>query len=371
MIYIYGFPSFLAFSPLHCQPTAIFYHYTHYFQTFIIVSTMKPVAFTSLLLPILLAPTIASQLINEYQDNSLPQPAALSSTPSRKNILEGSKSSPGQTNLICTTPGSCFDDCGSYHSGCTKDLDPSYHFCNNIGDEWTCSQRPEAQTPSATSLPPSSIFSIPASTPLGLLRQRSLGHLYEGNFEDNHIEDETQPEAEPEPTIFANITKQVKRDSCAGTGANNYSNTCCGPQEDNCCTNVHGNCAAYELCECKWAFPNNCWCLWPSAGSFLQPPSIFTIPGHILCSTLLTLSNTIPTLARQPDDKRNLKRGTSDANCGADHVVCFAGYHCKNDGKDNYACSGTSSLRPPRIFFILSLPFQIILSMFGSIKTIV
>jgi hypothetical protein len=40
-------------------------------------------------------------------------------------------------------------------------------------------------------------------------------------------------------------------------------------------------------------------------------------------------------------------------------------------GKDNYACSGTSSQRSPRIFFILSLPFQIILSMFGSMKTLV
>jgi hypothetical protein len=175
---------------------------------------MKLVALTALLLPILLAPTIASQLINEFQDNSLSQPAALSLTPSRKIILESSKSSPGQRNLIYTTLGSCFDNCGTYHNGCTKNLDPSYHFCNNIGDEWTCSQRPGAQTPSATSLPPSSIFPIPVSTPLGLLRQRSLGHLYEGNLEDNHIEDKIQPEAEPEPTIFANITMHVKRDSC-------------------------------------------------------------------------------------------------------------------------------------------------------------
>jgi hypothetical protein len=403
-------------------------------------------------------------------------------------------------------------------------LDPSYHFCNFIGDEWTCSRRPEEQTSSISSLSPSRILPISASTPLELLRQRSLGHPYEGNFEDNHI-DESQPEAEPEstlftnitmqvrqdgpvgcdpnnplvatccgtqkencqasdpnhqchckgiletncyciqpyydggnsirppriftipgsilrsiiftrfpisvsttfglfgqhsltnldegdlednqdeddikletepqPSIFTNITMQVKRDSCAGTGPSNWTNTCCGPQEDNCCLDVHGNCSAYDLCEWKWENPYDCWCLLPSGCSSLQPPRLFTIPGHILRSTILTLSssslrllgifsipqslfrstlltltNSIPALAKQPDDKRDLIPGRDDTDCGTGHVVCLAGYHCKNVGKVNYACSGTSSLRPPRIFFILSRPFQILLAVFGSMKTL-
>jgi hypothetical protein len=354
---------------------------------------MKLIAFTSFLLPILLAPKIASQLTNAFQDNSLPQPAALSSTPSRNIIPEGSKSSQKQRNLICNTPGSCFDDCGTYHSDCTKDLDPSYHFCNNIGDEWTCSQQPGAQTSSANSLTPSSIFPISASTPFGLLRQRSLKHPYEGNFEDNQDEDYTQQETESEPTISTNISMQVRQDGPVDCDPNNLVvATCCGTQQVNC---KAGN-AEWE-CYCKW-IENDCYCIQPyhDGGCSLRIPRIITLPGHILRSTiltlhsfslhlvgnfsipgslfqstLLTLSNTTPALAKEPDEKRNLKRGTSDVDCGTGHLVCLAGYHCKNVGKDNYACSGTSSQRSPRIFFILSLPFQIILSMFGSMKTLV
>jgi hypothetical protein len=65
---------------------------------------MKLLAFTYLLVTVLIAPTTVSQLTNAFQDNSLLQPVALSSTPTRNIILEGSKSSPGQRNLICTTP---------------------------------------------------------------------------------------------------------------------------------------------------------------------------------------------------------------------------------------------------------------------------
>jgi hypothetical protein len=355
---------------------------------------MKLIAFTSFLLPILLAPKIASQLANAFQDNSLPQPPALSSTLSRNIILEGSKSSLGQRNLICTTPGSCFDDCGTYHSDCTKDLDPLYHFCNNIGDEWTCSQRPEVQTSSANSVTPSNIFPISASTPLGLLRQRSLAHSYDGHFEA-HQDEDTQQETESEPTLSTNITMQVRQVAVGCDPENYLINTCCGPQQENC-----GATCPDCVCKCKgWSgTSNNCICIEPiiSGGSSLHSPRIFTLPGHILHSiilalsssslnllgifsipgslfqsTLLTLSNTTPALAKEPDEKQNLKRGTSDVDCGTGHLVCLAGYHCKNVGKDNYACSGTSSQRSPRIFFILSLPFQIILSMFGSMKTLV
>jgi len=191
-LYIFGFPvPYLPFS--FC--TINLQHYsnisTNSFER--TISKMKLLAFTCLLLTVLLAPTTASDLTNAFQDNSLPQPAALSSTPPRNTLLEGRKSSPGQKNLICTTPGSCLNDCGTSHIDCTKDFDPSFHFCNSISDEWTCSQRPEGQTSSTSPLPSSRIFSVSPSTRLELLRQRrSLGHPHDGDLEDNQGEDDIQ-----------------------------------------------------------------------------------------------------------------------------------------------------------------------------------
>jgi hypothetical protein len=351
------------------------------------VSKMKLLAFTSLSLTVLLAPTTTSQFINTFQGNSLPQSPALSSTPLRNDLVEGRKSSPEQRNFICTTSGSCLNDCGTSHSDCTKDLDPSYHFCNNIGDEWTCSQRPEGRTSSASSLLSSTIFPISVSARLELFPQRTPAHLYDGDLEDNQDEDDIQQHSELEPTLLTNITMQVKRGSCGANGGcdpDDYSNTCCGPQEDNCCLNVHGNCSAYKLCEYKWINPCNAWCLLPSGCSSLRPPRIFTIPSHILRSivltlsssslrllgifslpqslfqsALLTLSNAKSALAKQLKDKRDSIQDYNDTDCGPLHLVYPAGYNCQIVSKANYRCSGsgTSSLRLLRTFLILFRTF--------------
>jgi hypothetical protein len=82
-------------------------------------------------------------------------------------------------------------------------------------------------------------------------------------------------------------------------------------------------------------------------------------------------SSNLPSSLSPIRNQRNLITGTSDVDCDAGHVVCLAGYHCKNVGKDNYACSGTSSLRPPKIFSILSQLHQILLTLFGSTKALV